>query len=159
MDINDITIEDIRVLRPDLYHEISKEAIKASQVVSDEEIEEIIKPIFDELKEETNRRLVLLEKKLHLVVNNRMKDVLSVLKEKYENKKKVSKKPSKPLVITPQRNALIGEYIRWRPTGEIGKVVRFELDGNVRKIVLRVNSKEYIKVYDNRKMYDVIVER
>ena len=159
MDINDITIEDIRVLRPDLYHEISKEAIKASQVVSDEEIEEIIKPFFDELKEETNRRLVLLEKKLHLIVNNRMKDVLSVLKEKYESKKKVSKKPSKPLVITPQRNALIGEYLRWRPTGEIGKVVRFELDGNVRKIVLRVNSKEYIKVYDNRKMYDVIVER
>ncbi len=159
MDINDITIEDIRVLRPDLYHEISEEAIKASQVVIDEEIEEIIKPLFDELKVETNKRLVLLEKRLHLIVKNRMKDVLSVLKEKNESKKKVSKKPSKPLVITPQNNALIGEYIRWRPTGEIGKVVRFELDGNVRKIVLRVNSKEYIKVYDNRKMYDVIVER
>ena len=37
MDINDITIEDIRVLRPDLYDEISKEVIKASQVISDEE--------------------------------------------------------------------------------------------------------------------------
>jgi hypothetical protein len=159
MDMNDITIEDIRILRPDLYDEITKEAIQASQVISDEEVEEIVKPLFEDLKEETNHRFALLEKKLQQIVNNRMKDVLSVLKEKYESKKKVSKKPSKPLVITPQRNALIGEYLRWRPTGEIGKVVRFELDGNVRKIVLRVNSKEYIKVYDNRKMYDVIVER
>ena len=37
MDINDITIEDIRVLRPDLYDEISKEVIKASQVTIDDE--------------------------------------------------------------------------------------------------------------------------
>lgn len=61
-------------------------------------------------------------------------------------------------VETIQRKALIGDYIIWRPTEEMGKVVRFEIDGNLRKIVLKLRSKEYIKVYDNWKMYDVIID-
>ncbi len=158
MDINDITIEDIRVLRPDLYDEISKEVIKASQVISDEEVQEIVKPLFEDLKEETNHRFALLEKKLQQIVNNRMKDVLSVLKEKYETKKKVSKRPGKLAVLPTQRNALIGEYIIWKPTGDVGKVVRYEIDGNLRKIVLRLKSMEYIKVYDNKKLYDIVIK-
>lgn len=158
MDINDITIENIRLLRPDLYDEISKEAIKASQIISDEEVEELIKPLFEDLKQVTNRRFELFEKKLHQIINNRMKDVLSVLKEKYESKKKESKRPSKLAVVPTPRNALIGEYIIWRPTGDIGKVVRYEIDGNLRKIVLRLRSMEYIKVYDNKKLYDIVVK-
>ena len=56
MDINEITIEDIRAQRPDLYEEISNEAIQASQVVSDEEVEELVKPLIDDLKEVINKR-------------------------------------------------------------------------------------------------------
>ena len=158
MDINDITIENIRLLRPDLYDEISKEVIKASQVISDEEVQEIVKPLFEDLKEETNHRFALLEKKLQQIVNNRMKAALSVLKEKYETKKKVSRRPSKLALLPTQRNALIGEYIIWKPTGDIGKVVRYEIDGNLRKIVLRLKSMEYIKVYDNKKLFDIGVK-
>ena len=141
-----------------MYEEISKEAIQASQVVSDEEVEELVKPLIDDLKEVINKRFELLEKKLHQIVNNRMNDILSVLKEKHENKKKINRKPSKMPVLDTQRNALIGEYIIWRPTGEIGKVVRYEIDGNLRKIVLRLKSMEYIKVYDNKKLYDIVVK-
>jgi hypothetical protein len=61
-------------------------------------------------------------------------------------------------VLPTQRNALIGEYIIWKPTGDVGKVVRYEINGNLRKIVLRLKSMEYIKVYDNKKLYDIVVK-
>ena len=87
-----------------------------------------------------------------------MNDILSALLDRYESekKKKQPRRSKKPIVETVQRNALIGDFIIWRPTGEIGKVVRFEIDGNLRKIVLKLKNKEYIKVYDNIKMYDIV---
>ena len=87
MDINDITIEDIRELRPDLYQEIVKEATRIPQVVTDDDVEEIIKPLFDEFEEETEKRVGILEKKLHLIVKNGMKDILSTLLDKYDKEK------------------------------------------------------------------------
>lgn len=160
MDINDITIEDIRELRPDLYQEIVKEATRIPQVVTDDDVEEIIKPLFDEFEEETEKRVGILEKKLHLIVKNGMKDILSTLLDKYDKEKnKIQPRRSKKIKVeTIQRKALIGDYIIWRPTEEMGKVVRFEIDGNLRKIVLKLRSKEYIKVYDNWKMYDVVID-
>ena len=156
MELKDITIEDIREQRPDLYQEIAKEATRIPRVVTDDEVEEYIKPLFEDL--ETERRVGLLEKKLHLLVKNRMNDILSALLDRYESekKKKQPRRSKKPIVETVQRNALIGDFIIWRPTGEIGKVVRFEIDGNLRKIVLKLKNKEYIKVYDNIKMYDIV---
>jgi len=160
MDINDLTIDDIREQRPDLYQEIVKKAKHTPRLVTDDDVEEIIKPLFTEFKEETENRVSLLENRLHLIVKDRMKDIMSALLDKSEKEKKEKKtrKSKQPLVEKVQRNALIGETIIWRPTGEIGKVVRFELDGNLRKIVLRLRNKEYIKVYDNRKMYDVVLD-
>lgn len=87
MDIKDITIEDIREQRPDLYQEIVKEATRIPQVVTDDDVEEIIKPLFDEFEEETEKRVGILEKKLHLIVKNRMKDILSTLLDKYDKEK------------------------------------------------------------------------
>ena len=89
-----------------------------------------------------------------------MKDILSTLLDKYDKEKnKIQPRRSKKIKVeTIQRKALIGDYIIWRPTEEMGKVVRFEIDGNLRKIVLKLRSKEYIKVYDNWKMYDVVID-
>ena len=165
MDINDLTIDDIREQRPDLYQEIVKKAKHTPRLVTDDDVEEIIKPLFTEFKEETEKRVRLLENRLHLIVKDRMKDIMSALLDKSEKEKKKKKKEKKTLknkqllVEKVQRHALIGETIIWRPTGEIGKVVRFELDGHLRKIVLRLRNKEYIKVYDNRKMYNVVLEQ
>ena len=161
MDINDLTIEDIREQRPDLYREIVMKAKRTPRLVTVDDVEDIIKPLFIEFKKETENRVRLLENRLHLVVNDRMKGIMSAILDRSEKEKK-EKKPRKskqPLVEKVQRNALIGETIIWRPTGEIGKVVRFEQCGNLRKIVLRLKSKEYIEVYDNRKMYDVVLKR
>ena len=157
MDIKDITIEDIREHRPDLYKEIANEAIKIPRIVTDDEVEEIIKPLFEEFKEETEKRVGQLEKKLHLIVKNQMKGILSALLYENEKKKKQPRKSKKAPVETVHRKALIGDYIVWRPTGEMGKVVRFESVGSLRKIVLKITSKEYITVYDNWKMYDVVL--
>ena len=157
MDIKDITLEDIREHRPDLYQEIANEAIRIPRIVTDDEVEEIIKPLFEEFKEETEKRVGLLENKLHLIVKNQMKDILSALLYENEKKKKQPQKSKKTPVKTVHRKALIGDYLVWRPTGEMGKVVRFESVGNLRKIVLKIKSKEYVKIYDNWKMYDVVL--
>ena len=157
MDIKDITLEDIREHRPDLYQEIVDEASKIPRIVTDGEVEEIIKPLFEEFKEETEKRVGLLENKLHLIVKNQMKDILSALLHEIQKKKKQPRKSKKASVETVHRKAVIGDYIVWRPTGEMGKVVRFESVGNLRKIVLKIKSKEYITVYDNWKMYDVVI--
>lgn len=157
MDLKNITLEDIREQRPDLYQEIAKEVTQIPHIVTDEEVEEIIKPLFDEFEEETEKRLLLLENRLHLIVKSRMKDILSTLIERNEIKKQPRKRKKKNNE-TIQRKALIGDTIIWRPTGEVGKVVRFELEGNLQKIVLKLKSKEYIKVYDNWKMYDVLLD-
>ena len=43
MDINDLTIDDIREQRPDLYQEIVKKAKHTPCLVTDDDVEEIIK--------------------------------------------------------------------------------------------------------------------
>jgi len=45
MNIDEITLEDIREHRPDLYQEIAKEVLAASQLISDDEIDDLIKPL------------------------------------------------------------------------------------------------------------------
>jgi len=158
MEFKDVTIEDIREQRPDLYQEIVNEATQIPRVVKDDEIEEIIKPLFEDFKEVTEKRVKLLENRLHYIVKSQMAEILSEILDRYEREKnkKQPRRSKKSFNETVPRKALIGDYIIWRPTGEIGKVVRFEIDGNLRKIVLKLRNKEYIKVYDNIKMYDVV---
>ena len=154
MNIDEITIEDIRVHRPDLYQEIAKEVVEASRLISDDEITNLIKPLVDEWKEETNSKVNLLEKKLQAIVKGQMQDVFSSFSDLYEKKKRVPRGSKE----TVKRKALLGDYIKWLPTGEVGKVVRFTQNGNLRKIVLKLKSKSYIEVYDNIKMYEIVFE-
>ena len=61
--------------------------------------------------------------------------------------------------FTPTRkySALtLGTWIKWKPTNEIGKVVRFLQKGSLHKIVVRKKNGEEIDVYDNPRMYEII---
>jgi hypothetical protein len=154
MDINDLTIDDIREQRPDLYQEIAKEVLKASEIISDDEIANLIKPLVEDWKEETNSKLNLLEKNLQTIVNKQMQDIFATISNLFEKKKKAPRGSKE----TVKRKALLGDYIKWLPTGEVGRVVRFTQTGNLRKIVLKLKNKSYIEVYDNIKMYDIFFE-
>jgi len=84
-----------------------------------------------------------------------MHDMLNSFSSLYEKKKKAPR-VSKGTV---KRKALLGDYIKWLPTGEVGKVVKFTHNGDLHKIVLKLKNKSYIEVYDNIKMYEIIALR
>ncbi len=54
--------------------------------------------------------------------------------------------------------ARIGNWILWKPSGVIGKVVRFEYIGSLQKLVLQLKNGEEIKVFDIPKSYDIITK-
>lgn len=58
-----------------------------------------------------------------------------------------------------RKYAVIGCWIQWKPTGELGKVTSFFKDGPIRKMVIRNVKGEEKEVYDNPSSYDVIFDR
>lgn len=58
-----------------------------------------------------------------------------------------------------RKYAVIGCWIQWKPTGEIGKVTSFFREGQVRKMIIRTKSGIEKVVYDNPSAYDVVFDR
>lgn len=52
--------------------------------------------------------------------------------------------------------ATLGNWIIWKPTGIIGKVVRFIRIGSLNKIVLQLKDGKETEVYDNPKAYEIL---
>ncbi len=67
--------------------------------------------------------------------------------------------PQDGIEQTSRKYAVIGCWIQWKPTGEIGKVTSFFKDGQVRKMIIRTKSGKEKEVYDNPINYDVIFDR
>ena len=54
------------------------------------------------------------------------------------------------------KQAKIGDWIIWKPTGTIGKVIEFITTGSLRKLVIKTKSGVTQEVYDNKKVYEII---
>lgn len=166
MDIKDITIEDLKEQRPDLYQMIVEECGTQPLFVKEDDIQAILDPLFSEFERRANNKITALERELHKEVKEKLSDGLDHLSdivEKILNKSKPYrirvKADNKANPAVKKRNAVIGEFIRWRPTGESGKVVRYTYSGNVRKLVIKLKQGEYTEVYDNKLLYDIILEK
>lgn len=166
MDIKDITIEDLKEQRPDLYQEIVEECGTQPLFVREEELQVILEPLFSEFDRMATNKIANLEKELQKEIKKRMTDGFTYLTEVVERKMDKSKKyrlrtdsGGKKTETAKRRSAVIGDIIRWAPTGESGKVVRYTYSGNLRKLVLKVKQGEYIEVYDNKALYDILLEK
>lgn len=166
MDIKDITLEDLKEQRPDLYQMIVEECGTQPLFVKEDDIQAILKPLFSEIERRATVKLTALEKELHKEIKKQLSDGIGHLTDVVESKMKKTKPykirakaDSKVPLEAKKRNAVIGEIIRWKPTGESGKVVRYTYSGNVRKLVLKVKQGEYTEVYDNKLLYDILLER
>ena len=61
--------------------------------------------------------------------------------------------------LTPKHGSkvVVGNWIKWKPTGDIGKVVGFKTVGSVPKLILHIKGGSELEVYDNPRAYDIIV--
>ena len=57
---------------------------------------------------------------------------------------------STPLIKTKVK---VGDWIQWKPTRTVGKVVGFKRNGSLQKIVIRTKGGSEMEVYDNPKVY------
>lgn len=66
---------------------------------------------------------------------------------------------SEKITLTPSKRskAKYGNWIKWNPTGVTGKVIGFKKSGSLQKIVIRTKKGNEIEVYDNPKVYDVVL--
>ena len=156
MDIKDITLEDLKEQRPDLYQMIIEERRAKPLFVNEDDIETILKPLFSEFERRASVKIADLEKELQREIKKKLSDGMKSLNNLVEYKINKSKRT---VANSKKRYAVVGETIRWKPTGETGKVVRFAYSGAVRKLVLKVKQGEYIEVYDNKTLYDILLEK
>jgi len=156
MDIKDITLEDLKEQRPDLYQMIIEERRAKPLFVNEDDIETILKPLFSEFERRAFVKIADLEKELQREIKKKLSDGMKSLNNLVEYKINKSKRTD---ANSKKRYAVVGETIRWKPTGETGKVVRFAYSGAVRKLVLKVKQGEYIEVYDNKTLYDILLEK
>ena len=56
----------------------------------------------------------------------------------------------------PNRNVIIGDWIKWKPTNSIGRVEELTRRGSLNIIIIRLENGETMDVYDNKKMYEFI---
>ena len=54
-------------------------------------------------------------------------------------------------------NASIGDWIQWKPTEEVGKVIAFRDDEGVRKMLVRKKNGYEIEIPDNPNDYDIML--
>ena len=54
-------------------------------------------------------------------------------------------------------NASIGDWIQWKPTEEVGKVIAFRDDESVRKMLVRKKNGYEIEIPDNPNDYDIML--
>ena len=83
--------------------------------------------------------------------NKNKEESISTSKEETNNRNKK--------VYALRKNwALVGDWIKWKPTGVIGKVVGFKRFGSsgTRKIVLQKKDGTKTEVYDNPDEYEII---
>lgn len=104
-------------------------------------------------------------------VINTMKEVESVdgkyylrksgMKEEDKNtaKRKVPPMYENEITTIPKKKSKVGvgNMIKWLPTGVVGKVVGFKYSGSLQKIVLRLKEGSEMEVYDNPKVYEIIM--
>ena len=85
----------------------------------------------------------------------------------HSNRKKENAKPkmntfSYPQSVSPnlsgRKHALIGDWIIWKPTETKGEVINYKSRGSLRKLVIRLKDGTIQEVYDNIKVYDIIIE-
>lgn len=91
----------------------------------------------------------------------RIKDVAkeSVNSDVIEESQDVIEKIHDSVEQRAKKYAVIGCWIKWKPTGDIGKVISFFRDGQVRKMIIRTQSGDEKELYDNPSAYDVIFGR
>lgn len=92
-------------------------------------------------------REFIIENKLKEKQNNQIEYI-------YNGKKKIKINVSNR---ASQKYAAIGDWIIWKPTRVIGKVVRQYSKGTLHKIVLCTKTGSEIEVYDNPKLYEKIM--
>ena len=91
MDIKDITIEDLKEQRPDLYQMIVEECGAQPLFVKEDDIQAILDPLFSEFERRANNKITALERELHKEVKEKLSDGLDHLSdivEKILNKSK-----------------------------------------------------------------------
>ncbi len=107
-----------------------------------------------------------------IVVRSKEGSIVSVYDNKYFYKKiKIEKKESPTIrniaqtkrvdvSSTPKRRrkAYIGNWIKWKPTGDIGKVVAFKTVGRITKLILQLKGGSELEVFDNPQAYDIIAQ-
>lgn len=66
---------------------------------------------------------------------------------------------SDTLLTIPTKRTMVkvGNWIHWKPTGDVGKVIGFKNVGSVQKIVIRMKSGSELEVYDNPRAYEIIM--
>lgn len=80
------------------------------------------------------------------------KETLSISKKAKTKREDVS--------LTPKHSSkvAIGYWIKWKPTGDIGKVVGFKTVGSTTRLVLQLKGGSELEVYDNPQAYDIIIK-
>lgn len=71
---------------------------------------------------------------------------------------KTTSSPEK-MTLTPSKKskANYGNWIKWNPTGVTGKVIGFKNSGSLQKIVIRTKDGNEVEVYDNPKLFEIIL--
>ena len=67
----------------------------------------------------------------------------------------------KDVLLSPPKKTKVkvGDWIQWKPTGDVGKIIGFKQLGPIQKIVLRLKGGSEMEVYDNPQAYDVIMRK
>ena len=67
----------------------------------------------------------------------------------------------KDVLLSPPKKTKVkvGDWIQWKPTGDVGKIIGFKQLGPIQKIVLRLKGGSEMEVYDNPHAYDVIMRK
>ena len=104
-----------------------------------------------------------------LVINTETDHIVEVYDDKYLyeiiNKNDKIKRTPRPRIkksgvsSAPQKKtkAVIGNWIKWNPTGDVGKVVDFKSSRALKMIVIRRKDGTEMEVYDNPRAYDIIM--
>lgn len=89
-------------------------------------------------------------KYLYEIINKNDNIITSTGETKRNNHKASS-------VHSKRCKAEIGNWIQWKPTGDVGKVIGFKTVGPVDKIVLRLKGGSELEVYNNPRAYEIIM--
>lgn len=90
----------------------------------------------------------------YIEIKNKKESIISSSGEKTNKRNKESFGSKKNGVL------MIGDWIKWKPTGVIGKVIGFKNYGSSgsRKILLQKKDGTITEVYDNRRAYEIVMK-